>query len=169
MHPVRLRIISALQGRRLTRKALARVLDDVPQATLYRQVNALVAGGLLEVAERHLVRGIVESSYQMKPDAAHLDRAEFAALSAAEHMKLFEMFAGVQTVEARRYFEQPDYDTTRDGMTYFRAALLLSNREARSLRLELLALMKHYAREPSKCRRMRIVSVASIPEVLETH
>jgi DNA-binding transcriptional ArsR family regulator len=167
MNPVRLRIIAALQGRRMTRMELARVLNDVPQATLYRQVNTLAAGGILEVAEQHMVRGIVESTYRMKPGAAHLDRSEFAALPPDEHIKLFSVFAGVQTVEAKRYFEQFHYDTSRDGMTYFRAALLLSDKEARSLRLDLLALVKRYGSKPSARRRMRFVSIASIPEARE--
>src|SRR5258708_37343099 len=51
LHPVRLRIILVFaRGRRLTPQQVAAVLPDVPQATLYRQIERLYRGGALAVA-----------------------------------------------------------------------------------------------------------------------
>jgi hypothetical protein len=65
------------------------------------------------------------------------------------------------------YFRRESYDTTRDGMTYFRASLPLTDKEARALRIDLLELMKRYKRAPGKGRRLRNIAVSSIPQVEE--
>jgi DNA-binding transcriptional ArsR family regulator len=164
VHPVRLRILSALSGRELTTRRLARLLPEVPQATLYRQVRALARAGMLEVSRRRTVNGIVESTYRLVPGAAHIGREEFAAHRPAEHRRCFGMFAGSQLADAQQYFEQPGYDTRREGTTYFRAGLLLTDREARRLRAELLALVKRFASRTEPGRRLRTLSVALLPQ-----
>ena len=67
-------------------------------------------------------------------------------------------------VDAQGYFRQRGYDTTREGMTYFRASLLLTDAEARALRLDLLDLMKRYTFGPGRGRRTRSVAVSSVPQ-----
>ena len=49
LHPIRLRILVGLLGRPMTAQQLGEVLEDVPQATLYRQLNKLAQAGVLEV------------------------------------------------------------------------------------------------------------------------
>jgi hypothetical protein len=163
IHPVRLRIVGALQLRQMTTKQLGEALPDVPQATLYRQVNALVEGGILEVAEQRSINGIVESTYTTKKASTHFSREEFAAILPEDHLQYFGVFLGAQMVDAQSYFSSTDYDTTRDGMTYFGANLLLTEEEAQQLRVELLQLMEKFAFEPSPDRRMRNIAVSSIP------
>jgi Helix-turn-helix domain len=73
LHPVRLRIVQAfVDDRALTTAGLRSLLPDVPVATLYRQVSALVAGGVLEVVGQRKVRGAVERTYRL----ADLDSGE---------------------------------------------------------------------------------------------
>ena len=151
----------------MTTKQLAAVLLDVPQATLYRQVHVLLEGGALEVVEQRTVNGIVESTYAAIEGAARFDRDEFAAILPEDHVGFFGVFLGVQMADVQGYFRQESYDTTRDGMTYFRASLLLTDEEARALRVELLDLMQRYTFAAGKGRRLRSVAVSSIPQVRE--
>jgi DNA-binding transcriptional ArsR family regulator len=167
IHPVRLRILGALAARPMTTKQLASVLLDVPQATLYRQVHVLLEGGALKVVGQRPVNGIVESTYATIEGVARFDRAEFAAILPEDHMRFFGVFLGVQMSDVQGYFQQENYDTTRDGMTYFRASLLLTDKEARALRVDLLDLMKRYKFDPGEGRRLRNIAVSSIPQVHE--
>ena len=164
IHPVRMRILGALAARPMTTKQLAGALPDVPQATLYRQVRTLLRGRALEVVERRTVNGIVESTYAAVKGVTRFDRAEFARIPPDDHVRFFGTFLGIQMVDAQNYFSRPGYDTTREGMTYFRASLFLTDREARALRVELLDLVKRYAFRPGKGRRARSVAVSSVPE-----
>lgn len=164
IHPVRMRILGALAARSMTTKQLASALPDVPQATLYRQVRALLEGQALEVVEQRTVNGITESTYAAVKGAAHFDREEFAQILPEDHLRFIGVFLGIQMVDAQSYFSQPSYDTTQQGMTYFRASLLLTDEEARALRVDLLDLMKRYTLGPGEGRRPRNVAVSSIPE-----
>src|SRR4051794_38733766 len=64
-HPVRMRIVHALRGRELTTGRLCELLPDVSKAMVYRHVEALAAGGVLEVAEERRIRGAVERTYRL--------------------------------------------------------------------------------------------------------
>ncbi|XWX04979.1 helix-turn-helix domain-containing protein [Aggregatilineales bacterium SYSU G02658] len=59
-HPIRLRIVLALYDRQLTTSQVAEVLKDVPRASLYRHISQLLQGGVLEVVETRLIKGIEE-------------------------------------------------------------------------------------------------------------
>jgi DNA-binding transcriptional ArsR family regulator len=167
IHPVRLRILGALAARPMTTKQIASVLLDIPQATLYRQIHVLLEGGALRVVGERTVKGIVESTYATIEAAARFDRAEFAAILPEDHMRFFGVFLGAQMSDVQGYFQQESYDTTREGMTYFRVSLQLTDKEARALRIDLLELMKRYRRAPGKGRRLRNIAVSSIPQVEE--
>src|SRR5579864_5927159 len=87
LHPVRLRIILAFaRGRRLTPQQVAALLADVPQATLYRQIERLFQGGVLAIAAEKRVRAAVDFSKDgvgYRQLVLHLSDAEFAEMVAA--------------------------------------------------------------------------------------
>lgn len=165
IHPVRMRVLAVLASRSMTTKELAGALPDVPPATLYRQVKTLLDGKAIEVVGRRSVNGIVESTYAIVAGAARFDRAEFAEIPPEDHIRFFGVFLGTQMGDVRGYFRQPDYDTTREGMTYFRSSLLLTDKEAREFRLDLLDLVKRYSFGPGRGRRAQNVAISSIPAV----
>ncbi|KGM01636.1 helix-turn-helix domain-containing protein [Cellulomonas cellasea] len=76
MHPVRLRIIQIVGTRRATTTELRTALPDVPQATLYRHVAALVEADVLAVVGERRVRGAVERTLALGGQMAHVDHAE---------------------------------------------------------------------------------------------
>jgi hypothetical protein len=63
LHPVRMRLVTELAGRQMTPGQLAAALPDVPQATLYRQINRLLEGGVFEVVAEQVVNGATERTY----------------------------------------------------------------------------------------------------------
>jgi hypothetical protein len=169
IHPVRLRIIEALQRQTLTTRQLAARLPDVPQATLYRQIKRLLEGEVLEVASEWLVNGIVERAYALREDAAHLSREEFAAIPPEDHARYFSIFLGTLMARMDRYLQQEAYDATAEGMTYFQVALHLTDEEARQFRIDLLELVgRAGASEPGAGRRRRLLGAAFIPDAQGT-
>jgi DNA-binding transcriptional ArsR family regulator len=165
IHPVRLRIIEALQRQRLTTRQIAARLPDVPQATLYRQIKRLLDGGVLEVAGESLVNGIVERAYALRENTGHLSREEFAAISPEDHARYFSIFLGALMIRMDRYLRQESYDTTAEGMTYFQVAIHLTDAEARQFRLDLLELIGQAgAADPGPGRRRRLLGAAFIPD-----
>lgn len=164
MHPIRLRLLHALGDDALTPKQIAALVKGVAPATLYRQLKVLLEHGMIEVVEQRLVNGIQESVYRIKPGASHLTREQFAQTSPEEHKRVFAVCLGTMSVAIDSYFEQPDYDTTRDGMTYFLAQMRLTDDQRRRLRVDLLELMNRYAEEPDQGGRKTMVGVCLTPD-----
>jgi len=94
MHPVRLRIIQQLGGRDRTTTELRRALPDVPQATLYRHVAALVDAGVVAIAEERRVRGAVERTLTLGERMAHIDAPELRSMQSEELRRSFLTFLG---------------------------------------------------------------------------
>lgn len=67
LHPVRWQIVQQLARSPLTPRQLGRLLPQVAQATLYRQVQVLVSADLVRVAGEEQVRGAVEKTYTLAP------------------------------------------------------------------------------------------------------
>src|SRR5450759_2000666 len=94
LHPVRLRIILAFaRGRRLTPQQVAAFVPDVPQATLYRQIDRLYRGGALAVAAERRVRGAVERTYVLAEGGASVSPKDLAKSSRDDHLGYFTAFA----------------------------------------------------------------------------
>ena len=93
IHPVRLRIISALGNRKLTSGNLAEQLPDVPQATLYRHIKRLEQGGIIDVVETHHIRGTLEKVYALDdPAKVNFTEDDIRNLTPEDHERFFTSF-----------------------------------------------------------------------------
>lgn len=165
VHPARLRIIHALQGREMTTGQIAQALPDLPLASLYRHLKLMKDHGIVRVSEERQRNGIAESVYALVTGAARFTREEFAAIPPEDHQRFFAIFLGALSSTVTRYFEEPGYDTTRDGMTYFIGHLRLSDEKRRQLRLDLLDLARRYADEQSEDGRPTQLGVSLTPDL----
>lgn len=93
IHPVRLRIITALGNKKMTPGEIAEQLPDVPQATLYRHIKRLEQGGIIGVAETHHVRGTLEKVYSLDdPAKVNFTEGDIQTLTPEDHRRYFTSF-----------------------------------------------------------------------------
>lgn len=164
LHPIRLRILQSLVGRRLTAQDLAQALPEVPQATLYRHIHHLVAAGLLVVDETRPVRGgVVENVYALKPEDVRLTPADIASLSRDDHLRYFTIFFTSVLQEFERYLQQEQIDFAAD-VRYSQVPLSLSDEEFQDLMQALTTIIQ--ARQhtpPVPGRRRRLLTAIILP------
>ena len=63
MHPVRIKISQALMRHNesgLTPLEMVKIIQDVPQATLYRHIQILLDAGVIKVIKEKKVRSVTE-------------------------------------------------------------------------------------------------------------
>ncbi|WP_405162301.1 helix-turn-helix domain-containing protein [Nocardia sp. NBC_01499] len=138
-HPVRLRIVHAMRGgRMLTTAQLCERLPDTSKATVYRHVEMLTAGGILEVAEEQRVRGAVQRRYRLRQDRATIDPESARSLNPDDHRRVFATAMATLLAEFNAYLDRPEADLTRDAVGYRQHAVWLSDDEV----LELIAGMR---------------------------
>src|ERR1043165_2408964 len=127
LHPVRIRVLRAIAGRRRTTRELVEDLPDVPQASLYRHLAALTRAGVLEVAEERKVRGTVERVYVLP--GGSVAPADFSRATPEDHRRYFTAFVSSLLSDFARYTSREDVDLAADGAGYQQAVLHLDDAE----------------------------------------
>src|SRR5437016_1994929 len=101
-------------GRTLTTARLCALLPDVSKAMVYRHVDLLAAGGILEVVDERRVRGAVERHYRLRQDRASIDAGTAASLSPEDHRRGFAAATAALVAEFNAYLDRDDTDPATD-------------------------------------------------------
>jgi hypothetical protein len=89
LHPVRMHVMQKLAAKtQWTKRQLGMAMPDIPQASLYRYLKAMVHDNILELVAETKVRGTVERACGIKKTLAELD-AQGAALEKSILLNLF--------------------------------------------------------------------------------
>jgi len=104
-------------------------LADVPQATLYRQIERLFQGGVLAIAAEKRVRGAVERTYVLAEGGASLSPEDLARASRDDQLGYFTAFAAGLIAQFDQYLQRADFDFSRDGVGYRQLVMHLTDKE----------------------------------------
>ncbi len=164
LHPVRIRILRAVAGARLTTNDLFALLPDIPQATLYRHLNTLVKGGLVEVVEQRKIRGAVERVYALPAHGATLDPAALATATPEDHARYFTAFVSSLLSEFSRYLSREHIDFAADGVGYHQLVLHLTDAEMAKFAADLGGVLGPLlSHEPGGGRIPRLLATIMLP------
>jgi DNA-binding transcriptional ArsR family regulator len=165
LHPVRLRILQAALGRQVTTAMLATALPDVPTASLYRHISALVDGGVLEVIAERAIRGANERTFQVALAAASLGPDDIGNLTTEQHVDSVTAFLGGVLQAATDYLSAPGAEPAHDGFGYRQVALWADDEELASLTAALREVLAAAAgRGPRQGRRRRVLTTVLLPD-----
>jgi DNA-binding transcriptional ArsR family regulator len=169
LHPVRLRIVSEFTGHRRTVRDLADALPDIPQATLYRHVAALVDGGVLEQVGERAARGPSERVYRVAAGADRIRPEEIDAVPADEQRRMFAVFTASLIDSFAAYAGSDGAVPSADGLAYNRAVVNLSRRERLDFATRFADIVAEVlALPPARHRRRYHIASCFIPAPKET-
>ncbi|MDO4554354.1 MAG: helix-turn-helix domain-containing protein [Lachnospiraceae bacterium] len=157
-NPVKCRILQYMQSREsATTKQIASELSDIPTATLYRHVNALVKAHFLVVKKENRIRGSVERILALNTETmVSVQNDDLAKVSYEFLMSLYAQFEA--------YAGQEDCDPVRDMLTMRTFMISLSDKDFSSLLEEMGALFKKYQEmEDKENGKLRSISTISAP------
>jgi DNA-binding HxlR family transcriptional regulator len=124
------RIVHALfGGPTRTTSELCERLPDVSRATLYRQINLLVEGGVVEVAGEQRVHGAVERYYRLHRSKAAIDPELAASMTLEDHRHGFAAAMAALVAAFNSYLDRPYASPTADSVGYRQIPLWLSHEE----------------------------------------
>lgn len=164
LHPIRLRILVALSGQQLTPRQLATRLPDVAQATLYRQINSLVKGELIQVVAEKQIRGTVEKLYDLvQPDLLKLTQDDIAQATPEDHARFFSIYLTTLMGEFSRYLNRPsELNLAKDGVGYHIEPLYMTREEVDEWGQGMQDLLAPY-KDPQAGREQRLFSFTIFP------
>lgn len=164
MHPVRLRIIQTVGTRRVTTTELRASLPDVPQATLYRHVAALVEADVLSVVEERRVRGAVERTLALGGQMAHVDHAELREMDEQDLRRSFLTFlANLGETFDRASAEGVD-GTFRDFLGFGQVQLHVRTEDLAEIQARLGELLAPYLTDEVAGSRTVTLTTVLLPE-----
>lgn len=130
-HPVRLRIVHAMSGGRThTTAQLCALLPESSKATVYRHVELLASGGVLEIVDERRVRGAVERRYRLRREHASIDGT---TVTPAEHRQIFVAAMATLLAEFDAYISADRADPVDDLVGYRQHSLWLDPDELTQL------------------------------------
>jgi hypothetical protein len=144
----------------MTPGQLAAAMPDVAQATLYRHINRLWAGGIIEITAEQVVNGATERTYAVTAGQGQLTDADLAGLSPEEHTRYFATFTASLIEAFSRYVQAADPTTDplairADGLSYNRAAIYLNAAEQAEFQEAVMALIQGVLSNPPTPERRR--------------
>lgn len=167
LHPVRFKIIQRfLDGQTKTAKILAKELKDIPQATLYRQLEALVRADILTITEENPIRGTVEKVYTLNGSNSVIKADDVKTLSNEEHLQYFLLFTAGLAKDFENYLSKSNIDFEKDGVGYRQTVFHLSDEEFIHFVQEISTVFQKYStNNPSKDRTKRLISTIIMPDI----
>lgn len=164
-HPVRLRIVHAMRGdRKFTTAELSDRLPDVSKAMVYRHMDLLAGGGILEVAEERRVRGAVERHYRLRQERAVIDAEMLESLTTEDYRRGFAAALAVLVAEFNAYLARDNADPTADLVGFRQHAVWLSRPELLELIGELrAAIVPRLGNQPGPDRAQYLLSPILFP------
>ena len=156
MNPARLRILEyfILHGAS-TAAEIRSELADIPQASLYRHINALFDDGWIELDSEEKKRGTTERRYRLKQNPPE----DYAQNDRHYTDVLLSLLATFKT-----YFAKQGADAARDMLCIATSALILSDAEYAELLNAMSELViKHMGHAPGNGRKQRRITIISSP------
>lgn len=163
LHPVRLRIVQQLGGRNRTTAQLRDALPDVPQATLYRHVAALLDAGVVAVVDERRSRGAIERTLALGERMAAVDHAELSAMSSAQLRTAFLTFLGDVAGDFDR-FVGADSPASRELVGFARTPLYVNTEDLATIQASLTDLLAPYLTEREDGRQRVNLATILLPD-----
>lgn len=140
---------------------LNQLLEDVPQATLYRHMNAMFEDGLVKVVNKKKTRSGEEKFYAINTETYKIDEAEWNLASYHDKVN-FITFYFMYILQSYQSYHKT-LDENKDTSTFSIAKLNLDESKFEDFQSELDALVKKYYDESQNDSRERTVSLVIIP------
>lgn len=165
LHPLRARILGHLGRRAMTTAELAEAMGDVPQATLYRHISLLQEQGIVRVASERRIRGTIERTLEVSPEAAFLPDIDEATRESL--LRVAGFFGAALIGDFDRYLgaagsDLPDLE--RDGVVFETFDLRLTDAEFAAFARALFAAVQQAESAASGEGRLRRLSIAIVPD-----
>jgi DNA-binding transcriptional ArsR family regulator len=167
LHPVRLRILTAISTYRMTAGEISNAMPDIPLTTLYRHINALLEGGLLTIVEERPVRGTVERLYALTAPPS-LTADDLEGMSREECEQAFTIYLSTLMSDAQHYLDTRSgsrkINPLVDGVHISKVQLFLTDNEFNQLNSKMMECMLEAAKnQPEAGRHRRMFSYMFIP------
>jgi len=160
LHPVRMRIVIALNDEPMTARQLAREMQDVPLATVYRHVNVLAAAGVIRIVDEHRVHGTLERRFALVAGASYVRPNE---VTPNEIVGLVGALTSAVQSNFQQYACNASFPPQEGEIAAMASSLYLTDEEYESVRNSIRELIGKTGRTAGPDRHRRFLAYFSVP------
>lgn len=172
MHPVRMKICQVLMRNKengLTPLEMVKIIENVPQATLYRHLQTMVDSGIVHVIKEKKVKSVSEKYYAINEEDAKIEGSEWKRLSNKEKLNYISYYQLSLMTQYQSYLKKLDEQNSQeDNATFSVVELKLDEEHFIKFQNELNELMTKYYHAQSKGNAIedpvRTIAITIIPE-----
>lgn len=171
LHPVRMKIVRALMTNRqngLTPLEMAKIIQDVPQATLYRHIQKLADSEIIKVWKEEKVRAVMEKRYMVNIEDASLDPEEWEQYTIDEKLNYYSYYQLALFNQYHMYLQKIEKQNVNDKATLSMLDLQLNESVFQDFQHELTALMMKYHKmtgeDTNQDKKNRSIGITIIPD-----
>lgn len=133
-NPVKCKLLLEIYSQeQTTAKHLADTYNDIPQATLYRNLKKMLNDGILKIVGETQIRGTVEKTYALAFNINSNMENILSENSGTLYLQLFMQYIMGFAKQFQQYCQSPDIDIKRDMTGFSLSPLYLSDEELTSL------------------------------------
>jgi len=172
MHPVRIKICMALlrnNDNGLTPLEMVKMIQDVPQATLYRHIQVMADTDIIYVVKEKKVKSVSEKYYALNEAEAKFDKDEWNQTSSEDKLNYISYYQLFLLSKYQNYLETLEKQSdTEDHSTFSVVELKLDDEHFTQFQNELNELMERYyhtsSKRNEKSNPARTVGITIVPE-----
>ncbi|MDI2585768.1 helix-turn-helix domain-containing protein [Psychrobacillus sp. NEAU-3TGS] len=170
MHPVRMKISQALMRNKengLTPLEMVEIIQDVPQATLYRHIQVLMDAGVIRILKEKKIRSVTEKYYTLNEDAARLNTEEWRNLNKDKKLSYISYYQLSLMTQYQNYLSNLEQkNSSEDHATFSILELKMDDQQFENFQTELNDLMLKYYEQKNEESNVstRTIAVTIIPE-----
>ncbi|MED2039810.1 transcriptional regulator [Bacillus wiedmannii] len=172
MHPVRMKICQVLMRNKedgLTPLEMVKIIKNVPQATLYRQLQTMVDSGIVHVINEKKVKSVSEKYYAINEEDAKIEGSEWKGLSDDQKLNYISYYQLSLMTQYQSYLKKlEEQNSQEDSATFSVVELKLDEEHFGKFQSELNELMIKYYNSQSKNDEIeasiRTIAITIIPE-----
>lgn len=164
-NPVKCKLLLEIYSRgQTTAKHLSDTFDDIPQATLYRNLKKLLNDGILKVVEETQVRGTLEKTYALAYDLNRDFETILNENSGTLYMQTFMQYFLGFAKQFQEYCKSPNINIKEDMSGFSLSHLYLSDDELTKLIESISSTIGAAAQNtPREDRKLRTIGVIVSP------
>ncbi|MEK4229558.1 helix-turn-helix domain-containing protein [Solibacillus sp. FSL H8-0538] len=164
MHPVRMKILQVLMQNKdigLSTLQMSTIIQDVPQATLYRHIQILLDENIIKIIKERKVRSVTEKFYALNEDAARLNEEDLKRLSKEKKLNYISNYQLVLLSQYQNYLATLEkMESAEDTSTFSLIELTLSGEQFQQFQQELNDLMLKYYKMDSSNENAETKTIA---------
>lgn len=162
-HPVKSRLFLAIHSKQAcSAKELGAILQDIPQATLYRALNSLQKSNMIQVVEEHKVRALTEKIYAVNAEVFQMGNPIIEKNDGAAYARMFAVFVMELMREFQAYADQSSINILEDGSGFSSTPIYATTEELAELGAKVNAVIAPYQRRNSAIKGQRVRNLATI-------